>query len=329
MGNLGEEVDSLASSGAMSGVVSVSRGDVVEFERAYGLADRAHGIACTADTLWATASATKGFAALTVAALIADGALSLDTTARSLLGPDLPLIADDVTVGHLLAHTSGIGDYVDEDAEVEAPPRVPVQQLDSAEAYLPALAGFPTKFPAGSRFSYCNSGYAVLAVLVERAAAVSFHDLVEERVWTPAGMRDTAFLRSDELPGRAALGYLPDGRTNVFHLPVRGSGDGGAYSTVADFRRFWTALFAGRIVAAEVVRDLTTPRSDVAQERMRYGLGFWLHPTGAAVILEGCDHGVSLRSVHDPVSALTHTVVANTTDGAWPLARLLRDRLTG
>jgi hypothetical protein len=61
-------------------------------------------------------------------------------------------------------------------------------------------------------------------------------------------MHDTQFLRSDELPGRAALGYLAvDGlRTNVFHLPVRGSGDGGVYSTAADIRSMWTALFAGR-----------------------------------------------------------------------------------
>ena len=65
-------------------------------------------------------------------------------------------------------------------------------------------------------------------------------------------MADSVFLRSDELPGRAALGYLspePCLRTNVLHLPVRGSGDGGIYSTAADLSSFWQALFAGRIVS--------------------------------------------------------------------------------
>ena len=74
-------------------------------------------------------------------------------------------------------------------------------------------------------------------------------------------MSDTDFLRSDELPGRTALGYVPiDGtwRTNVFHLPVRGTGDGGIYSTVADLRRLWTAMFAGRIVGADTVADLVS-----------------------------------------------------------------------
>jgi CubicO group peptidase (beta-lactamase class C family) len=66
-------------------------------------------------------------------------------------------------------------------------------------------------------------------------------------------MTDSGFLRSDELPGRAAIGYLTAGdalRSNVLHLPVRGSGDGGIYSTVADISAFWRALFAGRIVPA-------------------------------------------------------------------------------
>lgn len=311
-----------------SGVVSVRRGDTVEFERAYGLADRAHEVAVTVDTQFAVASATKGFTALVIATLVHDGVLAMSAHVRPVLGTDLPLVPDDVTVEQLLAHTSGIGDYIDEDAGQEFPLKVPVQALDSIAAYLPALDGFPAKSRPGEAFSYCNSGFAILAVLAERAAGRPFYDLATERVFVPAAMNDTGFPRSDELPGRAAVGYLPDGRTNVFHLPVRGSGDGGAYSTVSDVRAFWSALFAGRIVAPEVVRELTAPRSDVPKEGMRYGLGFWLHRTGPAVILEGYDHGVSFRSVHDPVVDLTYTVVANTSAGAWPVSRLLRDTLS-
>ena len=120
------------------------------------------------------------------------------------------------------------------------------------------LDGHPTKFEPGERFIYCNGGYVVLALLAERASGVPFHDLVEQRVCAPAGMVDTAFLRSDELPGRAALGYLEDDglRTNILHLPVRGTGDGGAYTTAADVHRFWDALFAGRIVAPETVAEM-------------------------------------------------------------------------
>ena len=319
--------DFAALTEGFSGVVSISRGDEVEFEGAYGLADRAHAIPVRTDTQFAVASATKGFTAAVLVSLIADGTLALDTLARTFLGADLPLVDEAVTVEQLLTHRSGIGDYVDEDLPEEVPLKVPVQDLDRTEAYLPALSGFPAKFAPGCRFSYCNSGYVVLALIAERATGVLFPELVRHRVLDPAGMPDTAFLRSDELPGRAAIGYLDDGRTNVFALPVRGSGDGGAYTTVADLRAFWAALLGGRIVPVEWARRMTTPTVERTGHPFRYGLGFWLDEHRPLILLEGCDHGASARSIHDPDTGRTVTVVANTTEGAFPIARALRERV--
>jgi len=169
----------------------------------------------------------------------------------------------------------------------------------------------------------------VLALIAERTSGAPFHDLVHQRVCGPAGMGDTAFLRSDELPGRAALGYLRvDGlRSNVFHLPVRGNGDGGIYSTAADVSSLWNAFFAGRIVSRDWVAEMVRPRSEVPRASMRYGLGFWLQASTEVVVLEGSDAGVSFRSVHHPSSATTHTVISNTSEGAWPITRLLDERL--
>jgi CubicO group peptidase (beta-lactamase class C family) len=165
--------------------------------------------------------------------------------------------------------------------------------------------------------------------LAERASGVDFHELVRSLVCEPAGMVDTAFLRSDELPGRAAVGYLSrDGlRTNVFHLPVRGNGDGGIYSTATDLHAFWSSLFAGRIVSPERVADMVRPRSHLPEESRRYGLGFHLHATGPGVWLEGYDAGVSFLSLHQPTSSSTYTVVSNWSDGAWPIVKLLDARL--
>ncbi|MDH5281163.1 MAG: beta-lactamase family protein, partial [Thermoleophilia bacterium] len=313
MDKLEREIDAIAAEAAFSGVVRVDRGDRVLVAKAYGLAHRGCDIPNEVDTRFAIASGTKGLTALTVASLIEDGLLELSTTARSLLGKDLPLIGDDVTVEQLLDHRSGIGDYLDEDSDVDIDDYlmpVPVHELAATEDYLVALAGHPPKFAPGERFSYCNSGYVVLALIAERVSGVPFHELVVQRVCDPAGMRDTEFLRSDELPGRTALGYLgtdPASKTNVFHLPVRGSGDGGIYSTAADFRSLWTAFFAGRIVPLNRVSQMVRPRSDAPSQGKRYGLGFWLHDSTDAVMLEGMDAGVSFRSVHDPRSDMTHT----------------------
>lgn len=329
-----EDIDRIAAETEFSGAVRVDRGDAVELARAYGLAHRALRLPNTLDTQFAIASGVKGLTALMIATLVADGVLELSTTARSLLGNDLPLIDDRVTVEHLLAHRSGIGDYLDEDADLQISDYlmpVPVQYLATTEQYLAVLDGHPTKFEPGERFSYCNGGYVVLALLAERASGVPFHDLVHERVCAPAGMADTAFLRSDELPGRAALGYVEmDGavRTNVFHLPVRGNGDGGIYTTLADVRSLWLSLFAGSVVPPEWVAEMVRPRSDVPSHSLRYGLGFWLADQGEAVKLEGCDAGVSFRSWHHPSRSLTYTVISNIADGAWPMARYLHEALS-
>jgi CubicO group peptidase (beta-lactamase class C family) len=306
-----------------SGVVSLRTGDDVEFEHAYGFADRAHRIAMTTQTRLAMASGSKGFTAATVLSLVVDGALRLDATARSLLGTELPLIDDAVTVDQLLTHRSGIGDYVDEDLPEPALLAAPNSALDSTPAYLAVLAGWPAKFAPGERFSYCNSGFVVLAVLAERAAGAPFADLVAERVLRPAGMASTGYLRSDALPGDAAIGYLDDGRTNVFAVPVLGSGDGGAYTTVADVRAFWTALVSGAILPPEEVRRMTTATSTDTGFPLDYGMGLWLGTDGATLVLEGADLGVSFRSVHTVASDRTATVVSNTSAGAWPLARQL------
>lgn len=329
---LQEVVDEAAGRTGFSGVVRVDRAGDTEVLAAYGLADRAHGVPNTVGTLFATASGTKGLTALAVMALVERGTLRLDTTARSLLGTDLPLIAEDVTVEHLLAHRSGIGDYLDEgelDDKNDYVLRVPVHQLTSTERYVGVLDGRGTVARAGERFAYNNSGYVVLALLAERASGEAFHELVRTLVCEPAGMVDTSFLRSDELPGRAALGYLAaDGlRTNVLHLPVRGSGDGGLYSTVADFHAFWDALVAGRIVTRERVAEMVRPHSDWPKESKRYGLGFHLDATGDGVWLEGSDAGVSFDSLHQPSSSITYTVISNQTAGVWPIVRVLDERL--
>lgn len=325
-----QAVDGVAADTGFSGVVWVDRGGEVLLAKAYGFADRAHGIPMTVETQIAVASGSKGLTALTVVSLIESGQLELATTARSLLGDDLPLVGGDVTVEHLLAHRSGIGDYIDEDIETDVNAYVmpvSVHELATTEDFVRVLDGHPTKFAPDEGFAYCNGGFALLALLAERSTGTPFHDLVEERVCGPAGMASTAFLRSDELPGRAAIGYLSaDGpRTNVFHLPVRGTGDGGVYTTAADVSALWSAFFAGRIVSTDWVQRMVEPRSTLPSGSYRYGLGFWLDGVGDGVQLEGADAGASFRSGHHPTNGSTYIVLSNVTDGAWPVAELLAE----
>ena len=84
-----------------------------------------------------------------------------------------------------------------------------------------------------------------------------------------------------------------------------------------------SALFTGKIVPSRWVAEMVRPRSDVLTEPERYGLGFWLGRHDDTVILEGYDAGVSFRSVHDPATTITRTVISNSSEGAWPIAQRL------
>ncbi len=329
MSEVSRVVDETAARTDFAGVVRLERAGAVALDAAYGLADRSHGTVMTTDNQLGMASGSKTFTALGVLRLVEERLLTLSTTARQILGTDLPLIADDVTIEHLLSHRSGIGDYLDEDEFDSEDYVLPVSanRLVTTEDFLPILDGYPMKFRPGDRFSYCNGGFVVLALIAERVSGRSYHDLVRELVCSPAGMADTDFLRADALPGRAALGYVEvegQWRTNVFHLPVIATGDGGTYTTTADMARFWTALNSGRIVHAETLDDMLSARSEPDPGESRcYGLGFWLKANSPQITMSGADAGVSFWSSHHPERGTTATVISTTIGGAWPVVEIV------
>jgi CubicO group peptidase (beta-lactamase class C family) len=323
-------LEAAASEKSFSGVVTIDVGDTRVLERCDGFAHRAFRAPMTADTRLAMASGSKTFTALAVVRLVEDGVLRLEQPVRDILGADLPLIDDAVTIEHLLGHTSGIGDYLDEEADWEPTDYVlaaPVHTLTTAEAFLPLLDGFPQKATPGAGFSYCNGGYAVLAIVLERATGETYHDVVRRLVFAPAGLERTDFLRLDELPGDAAVGYLHEegDRVNTLHLPVLAAGDGGAFTTAGDLHLFWQRFFEGAIVSAETVELMTTPRHYVADERMHYGLGVYLPGEGRAAAMEGYDSGVSFRSTHIRATRTTASVLGNTSEGAWPIVSVVAE----
>ena len=322
---LDEQIAGLAADG-FAGAVRVDVAGNTELRAAYGLADRARAIPMTVDTRLGIASGSKVLTALAVFSLVEDGTLALSTTARSLLGEDLPLIAADVTVEHLLCHRSGIGDYLDEDTDLD--------RVRLPDAGVGPRAGDDRGVRAGARrLPHQVQGRGVRSPTATRGmscwrcspsvpSGVAFHDLVHQRVCSPAGMHATAFLRSDALPGDAALGYvLVDGQwlSNVFHLPVRGTGDGGAFTTVDDVHRLWSALLGGQIVSEATVSEMLRPRSDRARKGRATASGCGWIPTVARCSCSAADAGASFASRHDPERRITYTVIANTADGAWPV----------
>lgn len=325
---LAENIREEAGRIGFSGVVSVQI-DGFDHAEAFGYRDRANKIQNQISTRFGVASGTKGFTALGIGELIKQDLIGFDTPARSILGRRLQNLHADITIRHLLGHTSGVGDYIDEETTKninEVILSIPVQNLKSPADYLPMIEKAESKFPPGERFSYSNSGYVILALITEIISDRPYQDFIEQEIFRRSGMKESGFFWSDRLPDNTAIGYIPDGdswRSNVFNLPIRGGGDGGAYSTVEDMKCFWNALRTGRLINDQIKREILSPHSYCEEDKLHYGYGFWLNKDTEQVILEGYDAGVSFRSAANLNDEKGYTVISNTSSGAWPIVRLL------
>lgn len=332
MTSIAEELCRVAEETNFSGAFAFEK-DGFSVAQAFGLKDRANNIPNGMDTRFGIASGTKGFTALGIGKLIEDGKLKFDDSAVKVLDQELAWLPREVTIRHLLGHTSGIGDHVDEDELGDINSfflDIPVQHLLSPKDYFPLIAKKPPKFSPGERFSYSNSGYIVLSAIIEQVGGKSFPAFIKEHIFDKAGMSRTGFFKSDSLPDDTALGYLnhiEGNRTNLFNLPIIGSGDGGAYSTASDMKKFWDALLKGQIVSEPIVSELLEEKVYVEDEKLSYGLGFWLNCATDEVILEGYDSGVSFRASIRRDGNIWYAILSNTSKGAWPLVRAINKNL--
>lgn len=325
-----EVISDAARRADFSGVVRVTVDGQVITELARGEADRQERIANTAATRFGIASGTKLLTALAAGALIDEGRIALGDRLVDLVDRPLPNVAPEVTIDHLLTHTSGVYDYYDEELvddfdsfELEVPP----EQLVEVADYVPLLVAGPQKHPPGDRFSYSNSGYVLLGLAIEAAAGTPYREVVARRVLAPAAMADSGFFRFDALPEQVARGYVdgPDGwTTNAGKLPIIGGPDGGAFATVADIERLWRQLFAGAIISSDLAARFLAPAARYRDD-LFYGRGVWLRCRGGRtemIHLEGSDAGVSFKSTCYAPATIA-TVMSNTSEGAWPIAALI------
>ena len=273
-GDQGARIDALMQpyAGQVPGAaVLVIRDGLPVFRRAYGLADLERGVAATPATNYRLASLTKQFTAAAVLLLAEDGRLSLDDRVRSWL-PSLPAAADAVTVRELLTHTAGLIDYED------LIPADATQQVHDADV-LRLLAGANrTYFTPGSAYRYSNSGYALLALVVERASGESFAQFLRERLFAPLGMAGTLAYEAgvSEVP-RRAFGYSAAGggwRRTDQSLTSAVLGDGGVYSSIDDLAKWDAALYDSRLLPQELLQQAFRPATATDDRQVAYGFGW-------------------------------------------------------
>jgi CubicO group peptidase (beta-lactamase class C family) len=321
----------------LSGCISITKGNKIIFEDAFGYSDMPNKIPNTLSTRFATASAGKVFVAVGILKLIEEGKLSLESSIGKLLTFDLKKIDPDITVEQLLTHTSGIPDYFDESVmnDYEELWRdFPNYKIRSSSDLIPLFINKPMMYPKGERFLYNNTGFVVLGLIIEAVTGLHFDEYLNKHVFLPCGMEDTGYYELDRLPARCANSYIFDKTrggwyTNIYSVDVKGTGAGGAFTTVSDVKKFWDGLSTGKLISESILKEMLSPHS--CSEDEYYGYGIWLskQPDGSFTpYFEGCDPGVSFFTSRYNERTII-TIVSNTGFNVWKLKQEIAHEIEG
>ena len=279
--------------------------------RGYGRADLENGVAAGADTNYRLASVSKQFTAAAVLLLAQDGALSIDDPVKRWL-PSLPPVADAITLRHLLAHTSGVLDY--EDLMGAS------WQGQIRDAGVLALLEREDRlyFAPGSLYRYSNSGYALLALVVERASGMDFPAFLRTRLFAPLGMRDTlAYVAGGAGVPHRAWGYSQAGQgwertdQNIYSAVL---GDGGIYSNIEDLARWDAAWYDGRLFDDATRAQALGRQVQVASEPEATWYGFGWRVADGRQWHNGESIGFRNSLVRWPERRLTVVLLSNRND---------------
>jgi len=327
---------------AFSGVALITQGSSHLFAGAYGYASRSWNIPNTLATRFDTASVTKLFTAVAILQLIEREFFAFDTPVIDFLGLRETTIAPTVNVYHLLTHTSGIAD----DAEEESGENYadiwktrPNYAVNETADFLPQFAHKPANFAPGQGCRYCNCGYVLLGLLIEKVSGLSYRDYVRQQIFAPAGMLHSDFFRMDVVndevaegcdPLRDEQGVIVAWKKNIYSYPPIGSPDGGAHVTAGDLAQFLRKLKAGALLSAPSVSAFFTPQvlHHVGEEwRQMYGYGVWFAVDGSGNVLfaekEGINAGASAVIRHYPDHDINVVLLANTQEGVWEPLRAI------
>lgn len=303
--------------GAVPGAsVLVIRDGAPVIQRGYGMANLEDAVVATSATNYRLASVTKQFTAAAILILQQDGRLTLDDRVRRWL-PSLPGNTDAVTIRHLLTHTSGLLDYED------LIPEGTTVQLRDADVLRLLEKEDRTYFVPGTSYRYSNSGYAMLALIVERAGGESFASFLEHRIFAPLGMRNSvAFEEGVSTVANRAFGYSEiDGRWQRTDQSITSAvlGDGGIYSSIDDLAKWDAALYDERLLRADSIRAAFSPATRTDVPEVSYGFGWRI--TGDSVWHSGETIGFRNAIVRFPARKLTVVVLTNRDEPApYPIA---------
>ena len=290
--------------------IGVAQGDTVLCAKGFGLANVELEVPATAGTVYRIGSITKQFTAVAILLLVEDEKLKLDDTLGRFL-PEYPVQGRKVTIRQLLQHTSGIKDFT----------RLPAYRKElpfdvSQDEVLNRFQDLPLDFEPGEKHRYCNSGYFLLAVVVEKAAGKSYQDFIDDRLFKASKLKLTyCDVHARIIPQRAA-GYSRWGGElrNARYINMKQTiGAGNLASTVGDLLTWQRALFNHSLLSRESIELMTTKSELKNGTKFDYGLGVFIRQLGDHKVIRhgGGIQGFRADLAYYPKSGYTIAVLAN------------------
>jgi D-alanyl-D-alanine carboxypeptidase len=238
--------------------LAVIRGGKVIKATGYGLANLEMKIPVAPEMLFESGSLVKAFTATSVMMLVEEGKIGLDDKIAKHL-PESPPSWKDVTIRHLLTHTSGIRDYFGEDGD----PKYDPHRDYSEDDWIHLFAAQSMRFSPGEKWSYCNAGYIILGVVIHRITGKNWFEFEKERIFDPLDMTSTRLISAEELIPNRASGYvLVDGKlkNEPWVTPSWASTAAGSlYLTVFDMAKWDAALNTERLIRRSTLEKMWTP----------------------------------------------------------------------
>ncbi|WP_309617268.1 serine hydrolase domain-containing protein [Salinibacterium sp.] len=331
-------LDAFLADQDFAGVVLIRDGNRTVFEAASGLATQRWGIPNTLDTRFDTASITKLFTSVAVLQQVGKGNLDLETSIHHYVDLEGTEIGIDVTLLHLLTHTSGIADDADEEEGedyAELWRATPNYSVIETRDFLPQFVNKPPLAAPGVDCRYNNAGYILAGLALEKVTGVPFRQYVFDEIFTRSAMHDSGFYDRRDAAPRVAEGWdRVDGSwvQNIYSYPPIGSPDGGAQVTAADLLTFLQAVRGGELLDREFTDEFFSPQVE-HDEATWYGFGleFDMNEDGTvrSYYKDGINPGASGIVRHYLEDGLDVVVLSNSEEGAWEVIREIDERLGG
>lgn len=247
-----------------SGTILISINGAIVFSKAYGMADIKNNISCTENTRFKLASVTKTFTALSIMLLYEKGKLDLNDMLIKYIPDYLP--GEKISIYNLLTHTSGIPSYIYSD-----------NKLAGFQEIIERIKTIKPQTEAGEIFDYSNSGYSILAYIVEKVSGMEYEKYVEQNIFAPSDMSNSGIISPTGINRDLAQGYSIAEYKGIQKSGAEGQlgkGDGALFSTAHDMYNYFETLWSNKLVSANNLKKMFTPYKG------SYGLGWIIEEYG-------------------------------------------------